>query len=470
MYERNVLDEIRSFLQTVIEAEKPDLIVCAERKATAIMRCLLDESDPPLPWDWKRVLSTSAIHQFDWSRLEVKRVLVFDELVHHGRALDEHVTKLRALVPADTLVRSAAFAVWERCEHRPDIAFHGAVDQDTYELLRDKIVSMLQEHGSLLLDTEHLELSVMVQCGMRDFYDALARAAPDGNTWSFVSGASRTNLTIERPDIVSDQLFQQCLLPESNPNDSVSKVRVLERTHEQFALLPICYPNTRCLFAESWADKLPDFIDAARMRDAGADELFYTVGLLTSVELLRGTVSALGELAQQGKVVVQVPPQTLEHLRVMFPRLDIDKLSKHLLDVVASSERERPRRGAQSVRARNVPEEALFRLAGLVMYRVVGDPATSLKDFDDLGYSKSWRQLMRLASEENANVGLDPRALSVVADRLIDNGMIVTKTRRVLSSARQVYTIRTFAPDGEIVMSRIRRQIMTRRPECLLAT
>jgi hypothetical protein len=451
--------ELYLFLSGLLERLRPDLLVCAERKATAIMRALIERvAEPRIAWDWHNVLSTSAIDHFNWSAFTGRRVLLFDELVHHGVTLKKHADALASVVPAGTEIVTAGYAVWDRCEHPPHYAYHGAVDADTYESIRDDMVSMLQEHGSLLLDTEHVELSIRLQCGIRDFYDELARAAAGGNAYSFISGAARTNLTIDHPDLLSESAITRYLIPGSNTEGSVCKIRVLEKTHEQFSLLPIFYPNTRCVPVKEWIDALPGFVEKDHLEKATPSEYFYIVGLLGAIELLRGVVAALSDLTREQKIILEVPRSNFRHLKVMFPRVNVDELHEYVSGIVNESERLRPKRGRQSVR--NLGEEQLFELSRRVIYKLVREAGTSHQ-------GKSWKQMMQLTAVENQKVGLDPRALTVVTDRLIDSGLVVTGTRSTRNMEGEHLIVRTFAPEGEVMSAKIRQQLMVRGSQCL---
>jgi hypothetical protein len=368
-------DTLCDFLANLLKREQIDLVVCAERKATAILRALI-EAIQTLSWDWSRVLSTAVMHQFDWGSFEGKRVLLFDELVHHGKTLDRYKSELCRLVPSGVEVLTAGYAVWDCCQLRPDFYYYGSVDSGTYEQMRDELVLMLQQHGSLLLDTEHIELSVRLHCGVREFYDTLARAAENGNSYSFISGAGRTNITVERPDIASEEGLARCLIPGSNIKQTVCKVRVLERNHERFSVLPILYPNTRCLPTAEWLRSLPDFVDRGHLASAPKDEnlhkeLFYLVGLLGSAELLRSVAAVLGELVREQKIILEVPKENFLHLRAMFPRLKILGFWEHVQNLVDESKRARPARGKQSAKAGHLPESVLFKLTGRVLARLV---------------------------------------------------------------------------------------------------
>jgi len=457
---RDITQALYTFLQSLITEEKPDLIVCSERKATAILRALIEElPDHRIQWEWSKVLSTTALQLFDWSSLSGRKVLLFDELVHHGNTLKRNEESLlRAAGGCDLQLVTAGFAVWDRCEHRPDHSYHGAVDSKKYEEIREDIIFMLQEHGSLLLDTEHVELSVRVQCGVREFYDALATAAPGGHSFSFVSGAGRTNLTIDHPDVIWPEGLSQFLVPGSNIEGAVCKVRVLEKTHEVFSILPIFYPNVRCVPEEQWVSLLPGFVKRSLLRDPTPQQVFYTVALLVAVELLRPIVSSLNDL-RKNKVILDFDKKKLLHLKAMFPGVDTDLLHQYVYDIIANSERVKLERTKYSVGVENIPEEKLLALCDLVIRRLV-ERTTGVSE------GLSWQQMTRLAEDQNAVVNLPPSSVTVVVDRLIDSGLVVTGTRDVLSSGGEPFVIRTFAPEGEIVSAKIRQEMMAGGPQC----
>jgi hypothetical protein len=459
--------ELCSYIGNILDREKTDLIVCCERKATAIMRALIEDIDNPLSWNWGKVLSSVAVDQFDWVDFDGNKVLLFDELVHHGTTLNRHKKNIEDAVNKadrhDIQIVSASFAVWEGCISKPNYAYLSSVDAETYGKIREKIVAMLQEYGSLLLDTEHIELSVRLQCGMRDFYDTLARASEHGNSHSFVSAANRLNLTIGNPDIINDEAMQKCLLPGAKINDTVCKVRVVEKTHEKFSILPILYPNALCEFNENWASYLPNFMDSSYLRSAPSHVLFYHMSLLAAIELLRGVVAVLSELTHNQHAVLEIPKEKVEHLRSLFPRIDIERLWKYVSDVVSDAQRIRPRRGKQATGSLPIDEDKLFLLCGRVMNRMV-------LGYDDFPDGVSWKRLMQIATEENEKIGLDPRGITVVADRLIDNSLLVTGIKKLTSRTGDQYVIRTFSADGEVVSDRIRQQMMVRNPECLILT
>jgi len=473
--EFSVERQILSFLEAVVEQEKIDFIVCSERKANAILRALIQEIAPPrFQWDWKNVISSTAVSQYAWDSFKGHRVLLFDELIHHGNTLRKHETLLKSLVPEGVEVTTAGFAVWEKCCYHPKHSYYAAVDNITYYHIRNEIIAMLQDNGSLLLDTEHIELTIRLQCGVRDFFDELARSSADGNSFSFVSGRGRINLTIEQPDILDDATMEKYLLPGSIVDDVVRKVRILERTHDTFSILPIFYPTTRCVPSQEWVDGLPQFFDKKRAAALGREptqckELFYMVGLLGGIELLRGTISALHDLRRSHKIIVEVPEKNFKHLATMFPTVNIELLWAHVKDLVSCSELVKPKRSKRSVRVINVDEEKLLAASAHLLCLLVDDSDNfGLEGYLPKGWS--WKEMMTGGEAVTKAVDLDPHSVTVVTDRLIDSGNIVTDVEIVSSTSGEPFAVRTFAPEGEIVTGRVRRQMMVKAPACLTLT
>jgi hypothetical protein len=348
---------------------------------------------PPFVWDWAKTISTTALSQFDWSTFDGRKVLLFDELVHHGKTLKKYVDLLRNYVPNHMEIVTAGFAVWEQCTYRPQFSFYNSVDSETYENIRENIVFMLQKYGSLLLDTEHIELSVRIQCGVGEFYSELAKATESHRAFSFISGAGRTNLTLEQPDIIFDSIINKYLTPGSNLHGTVCKVRVLERTHEVFSILPILYPNVKGLAPIFWWENLPSFCNQYPKNERPNKEVFYIIGLLCSIELLRGVVAALSDFIHKGKIVLEVPQETFKHLCTMFPRIDTEKLREYVFGIVADSKKLRAKR--KRIKIENVPNDKLLVLSERVMYRLVEEYDNCLSS--SLPKGESWNELIQIA-------------------------------------------------------------------------
>jgi hypothetical protein len=187
--------------------------------------------------------------------------------------------------------------------------------------------------------------------------------------------------------------------------------------------------------------------------------------LLCSIELLRGVVAALSDFIHKGKIVLEVPQETFKHLCTMFPRIDTEKLREYVFGIVADSKKLRAKR--KRIKIENVPNDKLLVLSERVMYRLVEEYDNCLSS--SLPKGESWNELIQIAEQENYNLGLRKEALSVVVDRLIDSGLIVTDVEQVISSNGEPYFVRTFTPEGEVVSSKIRQQAMVRIPECMSA-
>ena len=464
----NIERQIVEFINNIVINQSIQLIVCCERKATAILRAIISEiPKDKFLWEWPKVLSTAAVDKYDWQSFKGKKVLLFDELVHHGKSLDTQEKNLREFLPDNVELITAGFAVWEHCQHKPQFCYYAAVDLEKYDDIRNSIIFMLQKHGSLLLDTEHIELSVRVHCGIREFYDELARASENHRTYSFISGAGRTNLTIDQPDILRKDLLEKILTPGSNTYGTVSKIRVLERNHENFSVLPIFYPNTKCVPSIEWIENLPEFVRNDRLsKSEGSSEIFYIIALLGSIELIRGVVSALSDFIRQGKITFEIPKERFPHLYTMFPQVDINGLYNYIYNVVAESKTIKPKRSRKNAHAESIRNPQLVKLSSRVICKLV-------EEYEQESFGppkgKSWKELMYIAEAENNDFKLDTRALTIVVDRLIDSGLIVTDVEKVISSSGEPYYIRTFVPEGEVVSAKIRQQIMVRDPECLLA-
>lgn len=461
------------FLQKVLAQRDYDLIVCSERKATATLRLLIQEmQEPRLEWPWPKVLSSAAIEAYDWESFRGRSILVFEELVHHGKGLRKCREMLEHYAPVGVKIYSAAFAVWEGCVHRPDIWHYAALSDDDFRAYRDELVTALQQHGSLLLDTEHIELTAKVECGLKDFFGELARSANDGQTYSFVSASKRMSVTIMQPGMVDANALAGVLTPGSNTTGVVNKCRILERTHNYFSILPILYPNTRCVVEASWLDALPGFVNRKALERAKPIEIFYLVGLLASIEGLRAVIAALGDLIRRNKVVLEVAAGNFAHLVTMFPNVDIDGLWQHVNEIVLESKHVKPLHSRRAVKVRNITEQVLSEFAFDFFDRLI-DREADREDWEtgrDVNpEGESCAELFDIAGEIAStfksafdDVPADRVIAAVAPDRLIDAGFLVTRVETVKAASNEIWAIRTFSPDAEVVRMRFQQQAAVR--------
>lgn len=446
------------FLNDIVKEEKIDFIVPAERKGTAVLRALIQEIDEPrLEWSWGKVLSSAALDYAGITDLSGKRILLFDEMALHGETLSKAKSTLEKKNPAAII--TAGFAVYEKCKTLPDKWFYGSLDANAYETLRDDIVGMLQRYGSLLLDTEHLELTVKVKCGLNEFFEAIAQSSSDG-TYSFSSGADRLNLTVTRPTILNQESLISCLPSNYSLDGVVQKCRILERPHPgEFSILPIYYPNISCKEDVEWLRRIPPFLQPDLLSDAPYKQLFYVVGLLAATEVLRGIIASLSDLKRAGKIILEVPLENFSHLVVMFPTLDVEKFRAYILDMIAHPMSLRKPKTPPMLQVESLKEKTTVDISRKIITGVmslVDERAVARDVMDDLGLplGVTCKEIIALAENE---LGIDPGHASAAMDALIDAGILVTRVEEVRGSDQTPWLVRSFMPDGEIVSSRIRR-------------
>ena len=465
--------QLLEFLREQLIRHSVDLVVCTERKATAIFRALIQEiPEPRLEWDWHNVISTRAMDAFNWDEFDGTVVLLFEELVHHGRNLTRNKERLEPLVPDGVEIVTAGFAVWDACDSRPDEAYFPSVGFKHFEEIREQMILMLQKHGSLLLDTEHIELTARIECSVQEFYGALANAAPKGNAYSFLSGLNRLNLTIEDPYVLDPECLEGLLIPGSTTAGTVKKCRILARSHNTFSIMPIFYPNVRCAQIDDWQSHIPSFVRADCLSAGRPDELFYITGLLASVQLLQSVVSSLSDLVRGQKVILEVSADGFKHLAAMFPNIVLEGLHSYVADVVAHGRSAKLPGSKRSDSVEAIREKGLLNSCYYLLTSLQREIDEELPA-DEIGlekcgpHGKSWAEIMAIAESSQELVGLPSPAWTVVPDRLIDNGTLVTRAESVVASDGSVWAVRTFSPDGEIVGEKLRRHLAVRGREWL---
>ena len=236
--------KIRDFLQRAIDATKPDLIVPVERKGTAILRALIDNlEDAPLNWHWSKVISSAVLRGVSRDRLADHRILVFDELLRHGRRVDDTVKALLAHGVREENISTAVFAVHEDYTRELDHFRYNQLDDELYARYRQEIVEMLQRRGSLLLDTEHVEVLLRIEGSVKDFVDMLSACGEQVAV--FRSGSDRLNITLDKPKMLHREVLQTLLPQGSDLEGVVNKCRIVRTNNpSEFALIPIFFADT----------------------------------------------------------------------------------------------------------------------------------------------------------------------------------------------------------------------------------
>ena len=238
---------LRTFLSDQIESFRPDLIVVHERKGTAIVRALIESASSPLPWEWERVVSSTALDQVRPETLAKKRILVFDDMIKTGRHIAEVLESLATtLAGAECDVRVAIFAMHEEavlasCMAGLEIShawFYRSLCDRAYQRLRADVIRMLQEAGSLMLDTEHIEVRLTLNASFTKLVDALRRRA---NVTVFKSLGQRTNLTVCYGEDQAHELDPSRFPCGVSFTDIVKKCRVVQRDGNEFAIIRFAF-------------------------------------------------------------------------------------------------------------------------------------------------------------------------------------------------------------------------------------
>ena len=461
-------DQLCDFLGAVLSSQGPfDRVIPVERKGTASLRVFLSRQGRHRPFPrWADILSSNAIPLVHEADLRDQRILVFEEMTRSGHHITQALDQLSGKsVDVSRQVVVAAFAAgpdWPNGRFHSS-AYYRSLTQGQYEAIRASLIGVLQQEGSLLLDTEHPEIVVRIECTVADFLSALAAC---GEIVVFESGAGKLNITICEPKLFrSDtQRLGEYLPTGTRLEGVVKKVRVVQRAPNLFAVTPIYYPDVPDDTEPGWYDRIPEF---ARGDTKHAIGRFYTVGLLAAVELLGPVWAAVkARLRDQVTAFVGETPSgddtrdhasgSFDHLRALWPHLDVDGLRAHVNTVMHRAVQHgypltssKQRRDVVSPSTRSLRSVAL-RLAQHLLEESEfrsSEPSGLPEDVMGLTYG----EVTSLARRMNRN--LPGSAVSAALDLLIDYGCAVTRVERRENPARH---LRTFQIDGEIVTSKLR--------------
>lgn len=485
------------FLREVIESECVDVLVPVERKGTALLRSLLETvGEERLDWQWENVVSTAALggHAAE-ERIAGRTILLFDDLTRGGHHFADAEEQLQKLGPAEII--KASLGVHKDYEDRPgesrsempDRYVYRRLGDEAYQRLRRDIIALLQEEGSLLLDTEHLELRVRANCSVSQFFSSAANivsgvhladrharssaSVPRGGV-SFVSPGGRPNLTVCAP----------IRAEEGSVDVLLRKVRFVWLPDGRCTVIPICFPDVTEERTEEFSHHIEDsgvfssqgegqtgtggfLSDSDRKR-----ALFYRVGLVKSLELLGDVVGALRAMGPRVTIDLATDcgsdgatgeaPELgfrIRHLLSVYPGLHLHRLAETATSLGSHA---RPKGDQRTDAGRHVSldarkmgatAEALLRL--LVRRSELGE--APLHVWSEGQRSRTHRLALRyteiLALREALTIG-NPNALSVSAalDYLIDAGDVLP---RVLHT--HAGWSRAFAPAGEGVEQKARR-------------
>lgn len=476
--------ELRTFLDAEIRSWKPDIIVVYERKGTAILRALIECGDTPLDWSWAKVISSTSLDQLPDDALRNRRILIFDDMVRTGGHIRKALEALKARGVFDEQsrnVRLVAFAVHQQFTRSSiggrwlDSWFYRDLTTTAYAKIRDRIICLLQKSGSLMLDTEHIEVRIRMREGFNRLLTALRRRS---DPVEFRSAGGRTNITVFYPDDASHKLPADRFPENSGFTHIVKKCRIVERdTPDEFAIIPICLPAipTQDGSWVAWDN------DARMLGDGITNRIaelatFYGVALVASLYPLEWILKDL-YASEMEDFVITLPSDsdaslsrsgyTLNHLKVMYPSLRTDLLTRQIAEVEKRAHtegRELRRLKHQPRPALSFPNEELYAnamsLLQAIRHTLDARKAEASQTSSEVAVQRCTKglrasQIFRLGTEK---FGWEPPRISTLFDILIDDAKLVTRVERTLDEEtnRERWT-RTFEPDGEVVSDLVRR-------------
>lgn len=467
--------EIHTFLSREIEKWKPDRIIVVERKGTAILRTLNEWEEDPLDWPWSKVISSNVVEELPNDYFKGKQILVFDEMMRTGIHIRDLLKKLPALgveVSNANNVHVAVFAVHEPVSSTVSFkydSFYNYLTPTAYKRKRIEIVDMLQQSGSLMLDTEHMEVRVQLRCSFNEFLKALRRRA---KAIVFHSADDRTNVTVFYENDAAHQSEQGKFPKGIRLDNVVKKCRFVERASNEFAVIPIWYPSIpKGLTNWPSEEEMTALLgDGALKNDCGR---FYGAALLAALDVLKWVLKDLAvigcdnysiSLPRDTNEANAVGGYSLDHLQVMYPTLDIKKLTQYISKIEKDSRSVGVRLGRSSfevTESRFVTDEELQRdaISLLQLIRHVLDQRIER-------YHEYWRRSLEhhpfgLTAAEifelGARLNLEDVQISALFDILIDEAFLVTHVQTINDDDGVCRMARTFEPDGEIVSEMIRK-------------
>lgn len=465
MQRASIGHQIEKFLRIVLDKVSPTWIVTVERKGTALLRTLVESPAGPGPkWvGWDHVVSSKALPFAPESSFKEGTILLLDDAIHSGHRITDawrSLTELRN-IPAER-IKVAVFGVHERADFQPvDYWWLGELSKDNYFGVRESIIQFFQQRGSLLLDTEHVEVPVQINCGRLEFFDALCRA---GQGVEYVSSGGRHNLTVHEPVILNRDAFVKLLPPGTLIDGVLSKIRVIERDKNWYTIIPIFYPATPI---SSQGGSLSRLYPCLAEIAGDAELNFQLVSVFASIKLFQTVFACLRDLINDGRVRVCVPKandpnDTIGHLKAIFPKIDLEELH---LEVEKSVELGRAWKLRKS-ELRNFEriEAADGGRYSNVLKGLYWDVLTSaLRYTDRLAFANqpglSYEEILN--STRSSSIGSDPSVVEALAgtavDMAIDEAQLVSDTRQFPFVDGINRISKVLKLDGEIVLSDVRR-------------
>jgi hypothetical protein len=481
--------ELAYFLTAELETWRPDLVIVVERRGTAILRALKEATPSGLVWPWDKVISSRVLDQRPSEFYQNKRILIFDDMKRRGTHVAQVLGALRKMDPSgDTLAstRVSVFAMHEEASSpRTDSEevsqgwYYRGLTTEAYRNKRLEILTMLQQSGSLMLDTEHIEVRARLRVPIRTFLLTVTRRA---HVVSFRSLGGRNNLTVFFDDTDPAHQLPAELLPAGcSTTGIVKKCRIIERSGNEFAIIPICYPAVP-VSPLHWPTGAADTELLGEGVKVSGFAQFYGVALISALSVLGWVLKSI--YASDESVATIYLPQasinegaegySLEHLRVMYPTLSLPALADRISQVDADAARtgtaiktrpafhadaEQPDASTMQLDAWHLLQLIRYRLDGIMSEARIGNPTWAPSPEFGLTATEIFDLGQRLKFE--------CWYTSSLFDLLIDAGHLVTQVgcRELMdgdSQSPDMAWTRTFQPDGEMVSELVRMYTIQR--------
>ena len=492
----DILEDIALWLADGLASGHIGVIVTVERKATAVLRALIEMcGQRGLDWPWSKVVSSDAIPCLAPGFWRGKRILVFNELMHTGASTDGVMTELLDGGAKAKDICTGAYGVHvdmedgDAAKKLPDYYRYRCLDESSYSALLDSIVEMLHSSGGLMLDTEHLELPVALHCSTNDFFRAF-NLCGESIRFNAYDAQWADCLTVTEPvlldlDGIRGKLPSGVELTTAS-SETICKLRVVPRGYGRFAIVPIWYPTVPLDSLLSWSerDSVPEFVCGALGSYKGPDEgrtrlAFSLTTIVAGMELLKSVAAALYELGKDA-VDIGFPPRNevpphIGHLSAVYPTVSTSSLAAGLSDLrnsynIKSRNRLKDLRWGDDETVAQVssptirPEDCarIRRLLGVCLLkhrdawlrwerelaRVEGMAPSVAREEHRIF---TWKEMMALAGR----CGISEEHRPTAMDLLIDDATLVTTY-----APQQCRMIRGYAFAAEEVCRRLRNEIM----------
>jgi hypothetical protein len=435
---KRVIAAVEQFISGLLQDPQYDYIVPIERKGTALVRSVLGDASAER---WQRIVTLDAAEVVLRDAVG-KSVLVLDDSVWRGRKVRDARERLNKLGEGTSVTVAACMSHRLAPPDCADIVYYAGLDDDSYGKTRDAVILHLQEKGSLLLDTEHIEVKVRVDDSVPDFFEVLAGWGDAAVR--FVSSAGRLNCTIlKNPEDVFARAGE--VVPDfADVQSVVCKLRVISTPDDPraFSLIPILYPSVRIGKSVrykhprmSWTEKVP------------TERLFQCVGLSMSAALAADALRTLSAAFGSGVSFDFQSAGRLDHLYTVFPELKRLELVAELELYKQGRQPSKPVRGTLD----EPGNPNIMQLADFIMSSC----------YDRMKVEKYC--VRKLAVPEILELGglyghTEARA-SAALDYLIDKADILPAVRTEERSDG-LWQVRVFGPDGEVVFRKILRSAM----------